>query len=902
RFMDSHGTGANFRYPMATLRAGGTLLMNGRIYVHTGSAVFAYDKNTLVQRLAANEGLGTAGNMGAPRSGDTPEAFLMPDGFFSAPYAESAAGWIIAKNDFDPSLGTFDVDDAGYVYFGYNEYGFAIARDNDTKGAGLFTPIAQRLDLPIPPRFVVVAKGNGRTYALVGDRVTETLLAFDVTDRTNPILRGTRRISAVVTAKNSTHDRVAVIDASAALRIYTGDALGEGGNQMASFPGRYSGVASDGTNFYAVSTNNSNVLVISVIEPTGATYTIKNSFEMPYAGGTFTPMTQGVLSTASYADGYLTVVGATGLGGSDLRVFRMGGARPTEIDLGFYPRNHYEVAPQPSAINGVTYSWGTAKSLNGGYNALISGLTFRSGSKDYLMVSARGLGDIYELKGSDSINVALQATPCTANPNAPVSTEPFYGDPVRAIATASNTSSIATLQWDFGNAEGTKDPNIKTGATGTAVDHRYSGIGKGGVLTRTIKASVASDSSISDSRIVTFKMPSARFGVAGIPSSKLQVTTDNAWTVLPIVVGDTFVDYSDGTVQSHFDVWSIDGAVTKTLPYPSTASVGACKAQHTLNFSAVYGPYSGTGASLLSENGADFTLGLSSFLYSVRPFAAAVEVAGSDVNNIIFKSAARFTADTSVLSAAQLAAMTYKWDLVDKNDAVLAIGPSGIGTAIPNYSVPRLILGAKGIRARLTITSPTPATGSCAGLGLENSAAYSNALDAPDPIIDGDCTAGGPPCSFTVRSKTLTPAEEVADGWTYAWSASPSTLNATTTNQKTFTPTFTAANTYTVSAVVTNAISSATAQKTVVVTKAGSNCAPMTDTNIFIAYQGMSTGCTANFSSCSANEDILFAVRPNPVQNYNFSCNPHTYSWTFAGGSSTEASPKKKFPAGTHPV
>ena len=55
---------------------------------------------------------------------------------------------------------------------------------------------------------------------------------------------------------------------------------------------------------------------------------------------------------------------------------------------------------------------------------------------------------------------------------------------------------------------------------------------------------------------------------------------------------------------------------------------------------------------------------------------------------------------------------------------------------------------------------------------METADAGTIALNGPDPVINGDCTSGGPPCNFTVGS--LSNTDQTADGWTYSWSLSPS--------------------------------------------------------------------------------------------------------------------------------
>src|SRR6266542_1767200 len=266
-------------------------------------------------------------------------------------------------------------------------------------------------------------------------------------------------------------------------------------------------------------------------------------------------------------------------------------------------------------------------------------------------------------------------------------------------------------------------------------------------------------------------------------------------------------------------------------------------ASHTLSFDAHYGPYSGTPPASLS----DLPIGIHSAAYSVRPFGASIATAPSTAS-ITFTAAVRTTGDPSVLSAAQVAALQYRWQLVDASNNVLVAGPSGSG-AVPAFVVAKSNFTSRGIRGRLTLTSPTPVGGACAGLNMETADAFTQALNGPDPAVDG-----GPPCSF--RTLSASGVDQTADGWTYVWSVQPATFRGSTT-AATFAPAFTAVGQYTVTVTVTNAIGTSTAPKNVTVTKTPPVCPPMSaGNNVFIAYQSASGSCSFVGGACNANEPI----------------------------------------------
>src|SRR5205085_11492137 len=132
-----------------------------------------------------------------------------------------------------------------------------------------------------------------------------------------------------------------------------------------------------------------------------------------------------------------------------------------------------------------------------------------------------------------------------------------------------------------------------TGFTGSTATHQYSGATTAtGSTTRTVTATSASDSTLVGSTTIQLKAPSARFGITGTSNI---ITAPSSSSPLPIVAGDTFFDASDGTVESHYNTWSIDGTATRGTP-AQTVPVGVCSARHNLSFDAHYGPYSGTGA------------------------------------------------------------------------------------------------------------------------------------------------------------------------------------------------------------------------------------------------------------------------------------------------------------------
>lgn len=879
RFLDSSGAGDSSRYPIATVRAMSVKSLPGsdRFYLHMNASVAMYKKASFIDRLSAGEALMSAesfpGAAGSRRP-EVPERILSPDAAFAAPFASSS--WVIPTNDFTPQLGSIDVDDQGYVYLAYWEYGFGIIKD---LGNG-FQPYRQITDSEVTPKVLITMKtSGGRYYTLLSDVQSDTAVLYDVTDRTAPQLRGRRQVGIVFdAAKNTAQDRVALLDTAGTIRIYSADTLENSNALLGSFTsadgGKFQQVVSDGTNFYGVARTPNYNTSLTVFTPAGSAYTAtKYDITVKHRGN----VTSFAPTSANFSDGYLTIGG--GFGNRDLRVFRVGFGAPVEVEMNDYMRDGYD-DPPPSSTDGKVYA--TAKTaVFSGTNQLISGSVMRVNGKEYFIVNAKGLGDVYELKGSDSITLKVDGPAGTANPRTAPSTTLFYGDPVKFTATGTNSTAQTTLQWDFGNAEGTVDPNITTGVAGQSVVRRYSGIAKSALTARTVKAASVSNPSANDTKTVTFAMPKPRIGVVGLSASKYIFEQGGATTV-PVVVGDQFFDASDGLVEGHISVWNLDGVdVARTTP-SALVPVGTCGA-HTLTMSAHYGPYSGSGSTLATINGADFTLPVANLAYNVRPFVADIELSSSSATSLTFSSTSRVSVDANVLPATAAAALAYKWELVGGTGAVLLAGPSGTGTAIPTFPVPRTAL-AVGSKARLTLTSPT-LPGACAG--KEVSVAESALLNPPDPVIVGDCTNGAPPCSFTINS--VSGVDPVAAGWTYSWTSSGSanTVPATST-ARTWAPSFSATGTYLLTVTATNAITSAQATKSVIVTKAGTSCGELTPTTFAVTYLGSRSSCTNGIGNCFSTEGIDFGFSVLD-SSYNLNCAPHTFLWSFPGGATSNA-------------
>jgi PKD repeat protein len=828
-----------------------------RFYIQIGSAVGAYNADTFFTRLQNREPLMTGTSVPTsytqPRNPYQTEMFLAWNKFFYVENTDTSPWkWEYTVSDIQQRLWGWDVDDRGYVYLAGDSLHWGIAYDDGQSGGGIMTSLFQdkSFDATIAFAFKTTA---GRYFVLLGRSAEETMQIWETTNPGSPV-KQQRLLSKDFAHMAKTADHAAGVDTNGGFFIYNNDTLFAGGAPQQSFTanaGYYADVTSDGTNFYGVGVVNGAALLISVFSPNGASGTYNRS---DYQFSQFYP------GAIRAGDGYLAVTSQ-----QDVRLFKLVRGAPTEIDLGGYFNKYYFGPPAGNAL---------PKAINYGALPVVSG------SKLYLILSGFRLGDVYELKSEDAISTTVTATSQgTHNPNAPAPNgNLYYGDKVQFLASTSGAQK--TVQWNFGNPEATGDPNVVTGATGVPVVHQYSGLTPatlGG-----LRAVTATDTATGVTGTVNIQlaMPTPRFGMTG---SATLFTQADASSSAPIVAGDLFFDASDGDVEGHYAEWTLDGVTNNKKPYfaalPSSYQLdaGGCGA-HTLGFNAHYGPYT---VDFFSNP--DFKVGLNgTFNYTVRPFAAAIFTPPPDASSstIVFSSLSRASGLTGLQPATLF---NYTWELIDAQSVVLQSASSTtpvVVNGIPQFSVDKTKFTSRGIRARLTLTPVIPPLGACAN--MTSSIALTPALNGPDPIINGGCTNGGPPCSFSAASASGT--NTTADGWTYSWATSdPASTLAPDSNKSTYTPTLIKVGTYTLFLSVTNAVGTKTVTTPITVTTAGSTCPLMTANNVYIGYRGPSSACIPFGGNCSTSESVAFVAQSS---GYDYGCAPHTFTWDFGDGGS----------------
>lgn len=864
RFLDSSNTSEWF-LPFRTARAYFVNVLPGidRIYFRYGDgSVAAYSLSSFFTRLESGEPLVFPVNPVPQNRGGHPEVFLKWDEWFNP----EVSSWKTFNIDGATRMTGFDVDDKGYVYVASTIYGWGIVKDGFSTGGSKMQSIVQEFPSQkgdATPTKIAAIKGATRYYALLA---SSTQPLWDVTDRKNPVQIHANVPMLSGFAKTTASDRIAILDSTYTLGIYTADGLAAGSSPLFR-DASYTFVTSDGTNFFAVK-NTPTGKAIAVIVPSGSGYTIQGTYQLGPDS----------INNLHYGDGYLVVTGSDAGNAWDLRLFKLSSSLvPSQIVINgtasngsysSYFHNYYGQAPSGY--------------VTPGYVNIDDGTVYRSPSgKLYLIVCAKGIGDVYELAGGDTLVATNDGHTGTTNGNTPVAsnTKTFYGDPVQFTA-KTQSANIAGVSWNMGNAEaGTA--NLPTSAPNQPIVYQYSNLTKSGLGTKTVIASNVSDANVRGTASVTLESPVARFAIAGT-GTKYLFTQPNASSAAPIIVGDSFVDASDGTVESHYTSWTIDGVNTKALPI-TPMSVGTC-GSHSLTFTDFYGPYSA-----FTTRGSNFIVGLDAnngaFNYAVHPFAAALDLVGSDTTNtnLIFRSSSRI--NSALVTAAQ--GFGWTWEVINSNGGTL-LTASGSGPTVADFLVPKqTLVGQQNARVRLTLKAVGQFTGGCAG--METTIAVSSPISAPDPTItlSGDCQ--GAPCSFSATS--LSGVDTAADKWTYLWSVSPTgAIDATVFNTSTLTTSFLKTGTYTVSLTATNAVGATTTTKQVIINTASSPCGTLTNSSFVPTYTG-ALGCNP-YQACASGESVTFQATAPLQGGYDPNCSPnHTYTWSFPDGQTGSGNP-----------
>lgn len=390
RFLDSDGVSAWFA-PFRTARATSVTLMPAldRVYFLYGSGtVAAYSLSAFFSRLEGGEPLVFPLPVPADRAGQ-PEKFLRWDAWFNP----ELNGWKTFNIDGDVRVAGFDVDDRGNVYVAATIFGWGIVKDPLSRtGASmpsLFQDTAHHIGR------VVALKGSSRYYALGAG-------LWDTTDPAHPAQLGAAVPSPASFAKTPDAGTIAILDSYGKLTIATADGLAAGLAVYTSTGPGYRLVTTDGVNFFVLKTLPdfaANVIrnTLITLSPSGGTYRV--------AGETSIDALPQITSLR-YGAGYLVMTGADAGGSWDLRVFKLDGLGAAPVSLAASPAD----PAYPSYFRSY-YGFAPAGYAAPSYINMLDGLVYRPPSgAPYLIVCAKGLGDVYRLQeGPAELSAALSS-------------------------------------------------------------------------------------------------------------------------------------------------------------------------------------------------------------------------------------------------------------------------------------------------------------------------------------------------------------------------------------------------------------------------------------------------------------------------------------------------------------
>lgn len=837
RVVDSQGTQNIQHQGHRTLRAGIVRTAYSsrgsappRVYAYIGLGTFgAYSLDTFAATLKAPPVTVVTVNGGAVGlRNKKPETVAKPDAIV---YPEAPRSpWLVPFVDSTERLKDFDFDDRGYVYLAYDIFGWGIVKDSGETGVATLplVPGSQILGDMQPDR-IISLKSNNKYYVAVS-WTASTLLGrriYDVTDPKAPELvgqtTGTATKSTVIQewSRDDNAKAVAVIAADGDLRIYDYDAYVRNDAPIEA--------VTAANEFVSLSFDDKGVLW--AIEAPVGTGPAKIHKFTPANGGysetILTPFPEWFDPVKMHArNGYVAAVGKVKRGQNsriNAFIFKMEGNGLTHLDTGDFFLKYYHAAPSGFAQpEGYTSSPQDIHIL-------------KMGTKVYLMYMVYGLGDVFQLEGSGpSLSAALRSTTFgTPNPFSQGTDDgPFPGDPLTFRATISNAPGVHNIGWNFGNPEAPTG-NTRGGATGVDVTHQFTGLTTTAKVTtpKTVTATLSSDSSVSDSVTINLSVPTPRIAIKDTGA----LVTDAGFAVL---VGDEFVDASDGSVESHVASWKIGGTITPKAPN-DPISVGAL-GERTVELTASYGKYDEDDFSIT----APFKVTVPSLTYKVLPFLATLKPVTRNGSTVTYGAEGRFTDDVTVLTATQ---WTYKWTLTSKGGTEKN---STTGTvdmpSIPNFSFDKSLLANEDVvRLELSVLpAALPGGDQFANFAVETEVAI------PDPVIQlTNCGFVNDLCS--IKAVSATQGRSTA-GWNLSWTVKQGqTTVASGTGNPLATFKLNNEGTHTVS-VVETVFDTAPVTKTFTVEP--SQCsAPPNHTQL-----ALSVSC----DDCKANEEITFRAVP----------------------------------------
>lgn len=850
RLVDSSSTKDVQNVGIRTLRAGVIRVAPAQhgsapptIYIELGGAVAAYHLSTFFSsKLPAGtvDVKTLVSGIGGSRTGrgDLNEMVTPWDSYM---YIEKYRdfGWNIVEYDIQDSLGDFDYDDRGYLYGAFSSFGWAIAQDAGITGGSIMPPIAQGQDGGMT---MTAIKTGGQYYAAIASGGNNHVL-YNTTNPAAPVQIATRNYPIVKWARHDATKRLAIVDNVGKLRIFDYDTFVAGGAPLVG----------------PVAAQNSNKFIDVTVDENGNFWAVEssqgfNSSVVRYAAGSTTGLRlglgesySGILVTAHA--GHLAVAGMSA-DGMDVLMFKIEGNTIRKLDLRNFFKRYYHAPPRGYAQPAAERSY---------VSTPIGIQLFKYNNKLYFIYNAHGMGDVFEIDAGDSITGSMKTTSFgTANPNskAPAGSGPFPGDVVKFSAASSNPSVAHQLSWDFDNPE--SGANLAQAATGAEVSHQFGGYTTAAQLTaaKNVTATATNDSTITDTVSVSLKVPVARIGVS---SSSTPITS--ASTSLDVLLGDTFNDASDGSVESHFSTWSFDGGqATTVLPTASvaTGTIGP----HTVSLNTYYGRYD---LSTFAATASTFNASLLNVPYTVRPFLFTLSAAKSGANAVFSGTSPRVTSTAGVVTATT---WTVTWSITGTHTGTIPAPQTvAIGT-IPALTVPLSAVNADNVVA---LTVSIPAVNLVGADPQYASYTQSMVLAKPVPTISkgNTCKNANAPCTLTVSGPSVSDS-------TVTWTITKGGAPFTTGSGLSFSPVITEPGSYVANVTAAKGIFEGVASLPFEVAAAECGPPPHIDT-VAIHMSCPSAGCVPNV-------DITF--RATFIGYTPQACD--VYTWRLGDNSATK--------------
>jgi hypothetical protein len=416
RYVDSTTTGNVQNLGIRTVRAGMIRVSpaTNRVYIALGEAVGGYSLDSLFDTTLALPLIDVGDLPLAKRpTGRSPlEMVAPPQSLF---YAESAlSGWFWQILDAQRVLTDFDADDRGLVYVGTYDFGWGIERDTPAVSMMPMQFVQQVQNTPHAVNTVFSLKVGDKYYAVVSQNVASAgkHTIYDVTQvpvagglpvvASRPVVKTRRPVwnpiwprtssGIVAWAKYDATERLAILDTAGHVRIFDYWSFVHGFGPRADYAPSstakaFADMAFDesGTLWIAEGPTIRNSAqptqnVLYRVSANGSGYT-KDTVDV--YGGAFAPQ------KISAGGGYVVVAGKApdqkNVLTGDLRLINVAGATPRLMSTGDFIRRYYHAAPATYADPGIYVdNWAVQ-------------LIRRNGTT-YLLYSAGGLGDVFELQ------------------------------------------------------------------------------------------------------------------------------------------------------------------------------------------------------------------------------------------------------------------------------------------------------------------------------------------------------------------------------------------------------------------------------------------------------------------------------------------------------------------------